>query len=975
MLKKRKTQIVTMVVFIVCIFLSNSYKVSAAVDEEDFSRTITISLNGGTGSRVDWITYVDRTGVGYTVGHSFPGLAVGKTVLDKYYVAHTIIGYSDSQTPIIGTFKQHTDCIGVTPYVYITEPTRIGYTFNGWSSNTTAIKDSSYWRFECGCYAASSGNITITAQWAANTYNIAYNGNGYSGGSTANSSHTYGTAKTLTANGYTRTGYTFKGWNTKADGSGTSYSNSQSVSNLTTTSGATITLYAQWTVNTYIVAYSGNGNTGGSTASSSHTYGVAKTLTANEFTRTGYTFTGWNTKADGSGTSYSNSQSVSNLTSTNGATVTLYAQWSVNTYTVAYNGNGSTGGSTASSSHTYGTAKVLTTNGFTRTGYTFKGWNTKADGSGTSYSNSQSVSNLTTANGGTITLYAQWTVNAYTVAYNGNGSTGGSTASSSHTYGTAKTLTANGYTRIGYTFKGWNTKADGSGTSYSNSQSVSNLTATNGETITLYAQWTVNTYTIVYNGNGNTGGSTANSSHTYGTAKTLTANGYTRTGYTFKGWNTKADGSGTSYSNSQSVSNLTATNGATITLYAKWSDETAPTITADVNPASWTNQNAIVTASGTDNGSGIKCVTINIGNEMVSYGTVTAQYPQTSEGIVTYTAIVEDNAGNKSSKNVTAYVDKSAPKLTTSISSSGWSNVDVTISASATDSLSGVKVIEIYDGSDRLKATASGDLSYTIKDETNEVYTIKAYDNVGNVSERKYVVKIDKTPPEIKGESLIEDGKINHQAIDEMSGIRKFELYDSLGNNVEESDGFLYKNNNIIYYDTRKTYLEFWTLVATDFAGNVTELQIHTPYNFTVKVVADNLMTETDNFIPGQKAVLHIETTGYVDTVEVRFDKDIELMASKEGYSLAYNIQSGREYVRTPLIADSIEHSFLIPENMYAKTSVAVVTAWRGEYSKTVRVDVPIITKEDLAKELAPRFRRVIVSSTWSYNGKTVKKR
>lgn len=85
-------------------------------------------------------------------------------------------------------------------------------------------------------------------------------------------------------------------------------------------------------------------------------------------------------------------------------------------------------------------------------------------------------------------IYSAW--NTYTVAYNANGGEG-STASSSHTYGTAKKLTANGFVRIGYSFAGWNTKADGSGTSYSDGQSVKNLTSTNGATVTLYAQWSL----------------------------------------------------------------------------------------------------------------------------------------------------------------------------------------------------------------------------------------------------------------------------------------------------------------------------------------------------------------------------------------------------------------------------------------------------------------------------------------------------
>ena len=66
----------------------------------------------------------------------------------------------------------------------------------------------------------------------------------------------------------------------------------------------------------------------------------------------------------------------------------------------------------------------------------------------------------------------------------------------SATYDTTVTLTANEFTRAGYTFTGWNTEADGSGTSYEDGATVSNLTTTDGDTVTLYAQWEANPATI-----------------------------------------------------------------------------------------------------------------------------------------------------------------------------------------------------------------------------------------------------------------------------------------------------------------------------------------------------------------------------------------------------------------------------------------------------------------------------------------------
>lgn len=70
-----------------------------------------------------------------------------------------------------------------------------------------------------------------------------------------------------------------------------------------------------------------------------------------------------------------------------------------------------------------------------------------------------------------------------TVSFDANGGTG-SMSSMTFGKGETKTLTANTFTRTGYTFTGWNTKADGTGISYTNKQSI-----TPTENLTLYAQW------------------------------------------------------------------------------------------------------------------------------------------------------------------------------------------------------------------------------------------------------------------------------------------------------------------------------------------------------------------------------------------------------------------------------------------------------------------------------------------------------
>lgn len=67
----------------------------------------------------------------------------------------------------------------------------------------------------------------------------------------------------------------------------------------------------------------------------------------------------------------------------------------------------------------------------------------------------------------------------------------GSGAMSAQTFESniAEALDANTFEKEGYTFAGWNTKADGSGTAYTDKQEVTFTPENDGDTVTLYAQW------------------------------------------------------------------------------------------------------------------------------------------------------------------------------------------------------------------------------------------------------------------------------------------------------------------------------------------------------------------------------------------------------------------------------------------------------------------------------------------------------
>ena len=114
---------------------------------------------------------------------------------------------------------------------------------------------------------------------------------------------------------------------------------------------------------------------------------------------------------------------------------------------------------------------------------------------------------------------------SHTVTFDNNGGSG-SIANEVHNAATA--LTTNTFTRAGFTFSGWNTAANGSGTAYADGASYP-FTAD----ATMFAQWTaLPNHTVIFNNNGGTG-TMANEVHNVATA--LTTDTFTRAGYTLLG--------------------------------------------------------------------------------------------------------------------------------------------------------------------------------------------------------------------------------------------------------------------------------------------------------------------------------------------------------------------------------------------------------------------------------------------------------
>lgn len=178
--------------------------------------------------------------------------------------------------------------------------------------------------------------------------------------------------------------------------------------------------------------------------------------------------------------------------------------------------------------------------------------------------------------GGIMSVSASYTIPAltrYTIKYNANGGNGAPSSQTKY-YGKTLTLSSTKPSRSGYTFKGWATSASGS-VAYASGASY-----TANSSVTLYAVWQANTYTIKYNANGGTG-APGNQTKTHGITLTLSStkptrasviNDGTTTTYTFKGWAVSANTKTVSY-----AAGAKYTANSSITLYAVWSSTSTVT--------------------------------------------------------------------------------------------------------------------------------------------------------------------------------------------------------------------------------------------------------------------------------------------------------------------------------------------------------------------------------------------------------------
>ena len=555
--------------------------------------TVHFDANGGTGSMDDQpFTYnvgQNLTANNFTrQGYSFAGWAKTATGNVEYvngasvnnltttpgatvnlYAKWNTVNYTIEYDTVGGTITStdHTTSYNVSSSVKMPTATKDGYTLTGWKAN--AAGNWGPLTFNPGeSTTGKYGDVTLTAVWKAVNYKVAFDMNGGTGTQMSDQTFTFGVPQSLNANAYSRSGYAFRGWATTSTATNPTYSDRETVSNLTTTADAVVTLYAVWGVNTYTITYStDNGMIRDTNYTRTYTVDDAITLPST-VDKIGYTFAGWKPSGN-SGSWVAETVYTGSISAGMIGNVTLQAQWSKESYTITYAlQDGSIVGTRYTT--TYDITTTITIPQARKNGYTFGGW--QSNGGGNWGESIYQNGNISAGRYGDVTLTAQWTGIQYYVQFNGNNSTGGMMYNQSFTYGEPGTLNPNEYVRGGYTFKGWATSGSATNPTYPDQGTVLNLTVQAGASVTLYAIWEKNNYTITYDANG---GNITNPGVTlYAITDTIQLPTVARTGYTMNGWRpTENSGSWHTWDTYTGTSVAAGCYGD-VTLQAQWTKDT-----------------------------------------------------------------------------------------------------------------------------------------------------------------------------------------------------------------------------------------------------------------------------------------------------------------------------------------------------------------------------------------------------------------
>lgn len=445
--------------------------------------------------------------LGFYTDSSFTGNSITSVVVDQditLYAKFEIIDYSITYVIDGATWKNYTPNSSYNvlnaAISYIPEGEdleKVGYTFEGW------YKDADYTE-KFTSLVGLFENITLYAKWEVINYSITYELNE---GTWADnySPFTVYTVEGITylpsGNNLIKEGFVFDGW----------YDNPEYTYAIDSLVGRTgdLTLYAKWRDVNQVATVKFSPAAGGVDMDTEITL-TCETDGATIY----YTIVGTDPTENYSVYTPLKPISIDGILSDEQEEVTIKAYavcegmndsdvstitYKLNVYTLNLDANGGTLNTSVTSPITVKSGDTVSLLGYTatRTGYTFKGWyEVKNPDFTTSGEVREFTPSRDNAPNKTKTFYAGWEAITYTVVFDGNSTDASSMDPQEFKYDESKALNQNTFVRTGYTFTGWNTNADGTGTTYADKAVVSNLTYTDGKRFTLYAQWQPNTASI-----------------------------------------------------------------------------------------------------------------------------------------------------------------------------------------------------------------------------------------------------------------------------------------------------------------------------------------------------------------------------------------------------------------------------------------------------------------------------------------------
>ncbi len=350
-------------------------------------------------------------------------------------------------------------------------PNKSGYKFVGWYDNENFTGESI-----TEISAGIMGDVTLYAKWNALDYRISYELNG---GTNAENPDGYDVSDLpVSLHAPSRTGYIFKGW----------YMGENRVLAIPVGTTGNVVVSAKWEPITYTIDFDTNG---GLPTLSSIDYTIeSDSFTLQEITKAGYTFDGW----------YNGETKVTEITTGTYGNMTLVAKWTADLYTISYDLADGVNSPENPTSYTIESG-LITLKDPTRVGYTFVGW----------YNGEQLVTTIDSNTLENISLTAKWTVNSYKLTFDVDGNL----TEKNFKYGESVTAIENP-TKVGHTFAGW-------------SKEIPETMPAND--ITVEAIWTVNSYKLTFDVDGNL----TEKTFKYGESVTAIENP-TKVGHTFAGW-------------------------------------------------------------------------------------------------------------------------------------------------------------------------------------------------------------------------------------------------------------------------------------------------------------------------------------------------------------------------------------------------------------------------------------------------------